>query len=57
MAKSYFKLNKQSNVFCPKCGKETYKLADNKRKNSPRFNICFDCKFIGHIGVGEVENK
>jgi predicted RNA-binding Zn-ribbon protein involved in translation (DUF1610 family) len=55
--KSYFKAKKQGKVFCPMCGKELYKLSDDGRKDSPKFNICFDCKFIGHLGVGEVEVK
>ncbi|MDF2615478.1 MAG: hypothetical protein K0Q47_133 [Sedimentibacter sp.] len=53
-SKSYFKLSKQENVFCPKCNKVVYRLSDDKRQDSPKFYICFDCKFIGHIGVGQV---
>lgn len=57
MKKSYFEARKQEKVFCPNCGKEMYRLADAERDDGPRFNICFSCKFIGHIGVGIVEVK
>jgi len=57
MEKSYFEARKQEKTFCPKCGKELYLLIDDERRDSPKFNICFDCKFIGHVGVGIVEVK
>ncbi len=57
MEKSYFEIRKQEKVFCPNCGKEMYRLADDERYDSPKFNICFNCKYVGHIGVGIVEIK
>lgn len=55
--KSHFKARKQKKTYCPTCGKEVYILADDESQNSPKFLICFDCKFIGHIGIGEVQVK
>lgn len=55
MMRSYYKAIKQENSYCPKCGKKIYKLLDDERQDSPKFNICFECKFIGHVGVGKVE--
>jgi len=52
--KSYFKARKQEQTTCSKCGEPIYRLADDERQDSPKFNICFKCKIIGHIGVGEV---
>lgn len=57
MNKSYFKVTKLEKSYCPKCNKELYSLRDDERYDSPKFNICFDCKFIGHVGVGIVEIK
>ncbi|WP_160198035.1 hypothetical protein [Senegalia massiliensis] len=54
MNKSYFKAAKQEKSHCPNCGNRTYKLSDEEREDSPKFNICFKCKYIGHIGVGIV---
>lgn len=57
MEKSYFKAKRQEKVFCPNCGEQMYRLSDDKRHDSPKFNICFKCKFIGHVGVGAVDIK
>jgi predicted RNA-binding Zn-ribbon protein involved in translation (DUF1610 family) len=57
MEKSYFEARKQEDVFCPDCGKEVYSLRDDDRHDSPKFYICFKCKYIGHIGVGRVPVK
>lgn len=57
MEKSYFEATKQEKTFCPICGEQVYRLADDERQDSPKFNICFGCKYIGHIGVGKVNVK
>ncbi|WP_157052520.1 hypothetical protein [Ornithinibacillus contaminans] len=39
--------------FCPKCNK-TVQIMFSEKPKSPAFYICFDCKFVGQIGVGEI---
>lgn len=43
---------------CPNCNKTVKLLCLNdasEMHNSPAFYICFDCNFVGEIGVGRVE--
>lgn len=39
---------------CPTCGKHVH-LLSHESKYAPAFFICFDCKFVGQVGVGKVE--
>jgi len=55
--KSYFKVTRAEKVYCHACNSEMYRLSDERGQGSPEFYICFDCKYIGHIGVGQVEVK
>lgn len=38
--------------FCPDCDKPVTLLSNGDR---PQFYLCFDCKFVGEVGVGRVE--
>ena len=40
---------------CPRCKSNVYLLFHDSPSNLPSFYICFDCKYIGEIGVGEVK--
>ena len=42
--------------FCSACKKEVFMLADFE-VNKPAFYICFACKRVYQIGVGEVDSK
>jgi ribosomal protein S27AE len=39
---------------CPTCGKHVHLLCHDSRY-APAFFICFDCRFVGQVGVGKVE--
>jgi len=53
--KSTFVLQKTKKSFCPICDKEVYLLTPFEATNSkPSFYICFNCKFVGEVGVGAV---
>lgn len=44
--------------FCPHCNKNVYLMTSGgNSKGMPSFFICFDCKFIGEIGVGVVKEE
>jgi len=47
-------LQKAEGSYCPKCHKIPYLLVNEDVKPDIAFYICFDCKFIGQVGVGEV---
>ncbi|WP_193774779.1 hypothetical protein [Vallitalea guaymasensis] len=53
--KSNFEATKKEKVYCPKCNKQVYLLSAKDIKDTPKFYICFDCKYIGQVGVGKVE--
>jgi hypothetical protein len=38
--------------FCPDCNEPVTLLSNGDR---PQFYLCFDCKFVGEVGVGRVE--
>lgn len=55
--KSHYIFQETESSFCPKCDKNVYLMTNDMAPGTPNFYICFDCKWIGQIGVGEVENK
>ena len=56
---SDYTFSKSDMSFCPHCDKHVYMLAlfglEPKGTQLPMFMICFDCKFIGQVGVGIVK--
>jgi len=40
--------------FCPKCDNSVQLLTNGGK---PAFYICFDCQFVGHVGIGQVEHR
>ncbi len=55
---SKFTFFKTEISFCPNCGKNVYLLTTaGSSFGMPSFYICFDCKFIGEIGVGKVREE
>lgn len=54
--KSSFILQKTESSFCPRCDTNVYLLCkgEDDVHLGPTFYICFNCKFIGEIGVGAV---
>jgi len=38
--------------FCPECNEPVTLLSNGDR---PQFYLCFDCKFVGEVGVGRVQ--
>lgn len=53
--RSYFNIIKTEGGFCPTCGKEVHLMMDEERHEGPAFYICFECHFIGQVGVGPVQ--
>lgn len=51
-----YTLRKVPRVTCPECEKHAWWLApeDLAMVALPSFFICFECKFIGHVGVGRI---
>lgn len=49
-------LSKTPKTHCLRCLKPVYMLAPED-VSSPAFYICFDCEFVGQIGVGEIEKE
>lgn len=52
-----YRLRKPDGALCPDCSKPIHLLASNQLKDRPAFYICFDCKWVGHIGVGPVTKR
>lgn len=55
MSELYHLLQTES-TFCPTCGK-TVSLLSRDSRYSPAFYICFDCRFVGQVGVGVVPEE
>ncbi len=56
--KSRYILLKSELRACPLCHRECYLLtSDESSKGKPSFWICFDCKFIGEVGIGKVREE
>jgi len=45
---------KTEKSFCPHCSRNVELLCSDA-KNSPMFYICWDCKLIAEVGIGEVK--
>ncbi len=55
---SHYRFIKSEFTSCPKCNKHSYLLtSDQSSQGKPSFFICFDCKFIGEIGVGMIREE
>ncbi len=54
MSLSHYILNKTEKSHCPECNQQLYMLA-NENLTKVAFYICFNCKFVGQIGVGVVK--
>lgn len=55
---SRYILQKVEKSYCPKCHHLVYLLCDGDfKKGKPAFYICFDCKYIGEVGVGAVKSE
>jgi predicted RNA-binding Zn-ribbon protein involved in translation (DUF1610 family) len=54
MPKAKYVLQKTEKSFCPGCGKPVYLLCQDDVKFHPAFYICFDCTFVGQVGIGKV---
>jgi hypothetical protein len=53
MSKSVYFVSQTDNSFCPKCDR-TVCLLGSDLANISMFYICFECRFVGEIGVGIV---
>ena len=52
---SHYIFFKTESSFCSYCNKNVYLLtSDENTKGKSSFYICFNCKFIGEVGVGRV---
>ncbi len=51
--KSAYTIQMSQVTSCPKCGSKTYLLL-GKMSNDPAFYICFNCTWVGQLGIGEV---
>lgn len=58
---SSYTLTLADHSYCPMCGKHPVLLADADMSPmssfKPAFYICFDCRFIGEVGKGPVEQS
>ena len=56
--KSDYVFLKTTLSFCPICNKNVYLLTSGRSsKGMPLFYICFDCRFVGEVGVGRVREE
>ena len=49
-----YSVSKLQDSFCPNCNRNVSLLSDG---NGPSFFICFDCQYVGHVGVGQVSES
>jgi hypothetical protein len=53
---SRYLIFKTESSFCPECNENAY-LLTSVGNGKPSFYICFNCKFIGEVGVGRVKKE
>lgn len=56
--KSPYLLTPTEKSHCPKCHRLVWILSNLKTPTGfkgPAFYVCFECKYVGHIGVGPVD--
>jgi hypothetical protein len=52
-----YELIRMESSFCPHCHKNAMLLCPANiadMEENPSFGVCFDCHFIGQIGVGQI---
>jgi len=54
---SHYIFFKTESSFCPECSENAYLLTSDENKGKPAFYICFNCKFVGEVGVGRVRTE
>jgi transcription elongation factor Elf1 len=54
MASNYI-IHLTQSSYCPHCNERVSLLCDKDGEQKPSFYICWNCEFVGEIGVGPVK--